>query len=145
MLANLPDVDFLLGIPTGNPARYHHGWTHSLGLVLIVMFLSGLISLGFKKRLDWTWILFSGLIVLSHLVLDYFTIDLRAPFGLQFFWPVNKAYFISPVVIFQDVQKSATNATFIPSLFSKHNGLTILIEILIVGPLVGVRYFFTRQ
>lgn len=145
LLANSPDLDFLFGIPTGNPNRYHHGWTHSLGFVMIVMCLSGLASLVFKKRLDWTWILFSGFIVLSHLVLDYFTIDRRAPFGLQFFWPVSKAYFISPFVLFQDVQKSATNATFIPSLFSAHNGLTILVEMLIVGPAVAIRYFFTRR
>jgi inner membrane protein len=145
VFANLPDVDFLLGIPAGNPNRYHHGWTHSLGFVLIVMLLSSLLSLGLKKRLDWAWILFSGLIVLSHLLLDYFTIDRRAPYGIQLFWPISKQYMISPIVLFQDVQKSSTNMTFIPSLFSIHNGVTVLTEVLILGPMVGVRYFFKRQ
>jgi inner membrane protein len=145
ILANLPDADFLLGIPTGNPNRYHHGWTHSLGFVLMVMFLSGAVSLGFKKRLDWTWIMFSGLIVLSHLVLDYFTLDRSAPYGLQLFWPVSKAYVISPVVLFRDVQKSSTNATFIPSLFSAHNALTILSELVIFLPMVALRYFLKRR
>ncbi len=45
ILANLPDLDFLPGIVSGDLNRYHHGASHSIGFCL----LTGVITAGIYK------------------------------------------------------------------------------------------------
>jgi len=144
ILANLPDVDFLFGFVAGSPNLYHRGWTHSLGFVLIVMAGAAVFSFFLQKRIDFRWIRISGLLVFFHLILDLLTMDRSAPYGIQFFWPLSRHYVISPLVVFRDVEKSAAAATFITSLFSRHNGLTVLSEIVIFAPWVALRHYTGR-
>jgi len=75
-------------------------------------------------------------ILLTHLVLDYFTIDTSEPYGMQVFWPISKGYFISPVTFLGDLYKSSSSATFIPSLFVWHNLKTVALETAIFLPLL---------
>ena len=142
LLSNSPDIDFLFGFFAGNPNQYRHGWTHSLGFVVLVMCLIWLFGIIRRKPANWR---VSGALVISHLLIDLFTLDGAAPYGMTLFWPVSEMYVIAPVALFRDVHKSSLNATFLPSLFSVHNMWTILSEILIFGTLFGVSVFLKKR
>jgi membrane-bound metal-dependent hydrolase YbcI (DUF457 family) len=134
LLANLPDADFLPGLLLGFPNRYHHGIFHSLGAALAVSAIGGLI---FSRAKQNAWRL-SGLVFLifsSHLLLDFFTMDFTAPFGLPLFWPFSKNYYIAGHPIFINITRSARSADFFPSLFSSHNLKAALLEIGFLGGL----------
>lgn len=144
-LANAPDLDFLFGLISGNPNQYHRGWTHSLVFVLIVM---GIIRAFYKIRsqqVNWRFILISGGVVLSHLIIDMFTIDTSVPYGIDLFWPVSEQYVIAPVTFLGDVHKSSETGTFITSLISMHNLGVVVSEVLIFGVLVGLRQLIIRR
>lgn len=132
LLANLPDADFLPGLLLGFPNRYHHGIFHSLGAALAVTAISGLI---FHRAKQPAWRLATPvfLIFSSHLLLDFFTRDFTAPFGLPLFWPFSKNYYIAARPIFINITRSARSADFFPSLFSRHNLKAALLEIGLLG------------
>ena len=131
--ANSPDLDFIPGFFVGNPNLYHHGITHSLGAGIFVSFAFGWIFskyLGSYKK----GVLFLFFLYLSHLVLDYLTVDTRFPIGEPMFWPVSHRYVISPILIFSDVHKASNSNTFLRSLFVRHNLLGMAKEFLILFP-----------
>lgn len=143
--ANLPDVDFIFGYVVGNPNLYHHTWTHSLTFCLMVGALTVIVTWPLVGRNSlWIGFLISGA-VLSHLIMDFFTVDRNPPLGIKLFWPVTEKYYISSVSIFQDVYKASSSNGFIRSLFCWHNLITVLIETVIVGPLFIVVYLFKRK
>ncbi len=131
--ALFPDLDFIPGYLKGNPNLYHHGISHSLGFGLAVAFLFGWT---FSKYLGSyrKGMLFVFVLYLSHLFLDYLTVDTRLPIGEPLFWPVSRRYVISPLLIFSDVQKSSQSGTFLRSLFVRHNLLGMAQEFLILLP-----------
>jgi membrane-bound metal-dependent hydrolase YbcI (DUF457 family) len=145
LCANLPDVDFLFGYVAGNPNLYHHMWTHSLVFCAGVGLLTTLGIRMYRKQQS----LRSGLLafgaVLSHLVLDYFTVDQNSPSGIKLFWPLTEKYYISSVPIFQDVYKISTSSGFFKSLICRHNGVTLLIETVVMVPVFIVVYILTRK
>lgn len=133
--ANSPDLDFIPGFFAGNPNLYHHGISHSLGAAVLVAFAFGWIFsnyLGSYKK----GALFLFLLYLSHLLLDFLTVDTRFPFGEPLFWPLTDRYVISPVLIFSDVHKTSNSGTFIHSLFVRHNFLGMIREFFILLPFV---------
>ena len=134
-LANLPDADFLPGLLLGSPNLYHHGIFHSLGAVLAV---SAAISCIFfrKKKRFWELSALVFLTMSSHLLLDFFTRDFSAPYGLPLFWPVSGDYFIASHSIFINITRSASSANFFSSLFSLHNLEAALREIIVLGGLL---------
>ncbi len=134
-LANLPDADFLPGLLVGSPNLYHHGIFHSLGAVLAV---SAAISCIFFRKRKRSWELFALVFLTmgSHLLLDFFTRDFSAPYGLPLFWPVSGNYFISGHPIFLNITRSAHSANFFSSLFSLHNLEAALREIIVLGGLL---------
>jgi hypothetical protein len=69
-----------------------------------------------------------------HLVLDILAKDTSAPFGVPLFWPFWNGFVISPLQIFSDVHRSGDAASFIPSLFNRHNLLTVTIELIFFTP-----------
>ena len=145
LCANLPDVDFLFGYLAGNPNLYHHMWTHSLTFCAGVGLLTALVSRPFfGQQSYWMGLLTFGA-VLSHLFLDYFTVDQDPPFGIKLFWPFTEKYYISSVLIFQDVYRVSTNSGFFKSLICRHNGVTLLIEIAVMAPVFIIVYTLTRK
>jgi len=46
--ACLPDLDFVPGIFLGNPSRFHHGISHSLGMAIILSVLASLLMTIYK-------------------------------------------------------------------------------------------------
>ena len=136
-LANLPDIDFLFGWARGNPNAYHHLWTHSLIFALLAGGLYGAVYTLFLRRDGIKAGGFAAGIVLSHLVLDFFSKDTREPCGMPLFWPFSNKFLLSPVTIFQDVHKASSNSTFLGSLFCWHNLWTILLEVAVLSPVIA--------
>ncbi len=139
-LANLPDADFIPGLLSGRPNQFHHGAFHSLGAALAV----AAIGAGFfclkNRRADarahgrfWVPAAMIFLLFLSHLLLDLFALDLRAPFGLPLFWPFSGRYFIAASPLFINITRSSAAGDFFPSLFNSHNLAAALREVLILG------------
>jgi inner membrane protein len=133
--ATAADLDFIPGIIIGDANRYHHGVTHSIGASLIGAFI---FSLLFRLNRDFTgrFLIFSSLF-LSHIFLDYFSSDTRFPYGVPLFWPLSEIYYISKIPIFLDIQRGS-----IQLLFSPHNWIAALREVLIVGPLAAILFFY---
>jgi inner membrane protein len=145
LCANLPDVDFLFGFVEGNPNLYHHMWTHSLTFCAGVGVLTVLGSRLFHGLQPVRIGLIAFGSVLSHLVLDYFTVDQNPPFGIKLFWPFTENYYISSVPVFQDVYRNSENSGFFKSLICRHNGAALLIEIAIMGSLLVLVFIFIRK
>jgi membrane-bound metal-dependent hydrolase YbcI (DUF457 family) len=88
LIANLPDIDFILRLIFG-PKRIsiHQYFTHNL---LFVVATSALLSLFLPRSRDRWGLLLVGL---SHLVLDIFVIDLIRPIGIRPFFPFSRVLF----------------------------------------------------
>ena len=104
-LANAPDLDFLPGLLTGQPALYHRGLTHTLGAVVAVGVVVGLAlrALGWRTGTASRAALWVAAVYASHLVLDFFTTDVKGPHGARLLWPLSNEYLISPVTPFGEV------------------------------------------
>jgi membrane-bound metal-dependent hydrolase YbcI (DUF457 family) len=62
----------------------HHGPTHSLGFVILIMLIVGVVARMFKR--DWRkWSIISGLCVTSHILMDI----LITKKGLMLFYPLS--------------------------------------------------------
>lgn len=139
-----PDLDFLPGLITGVPSRFHHGLMHSIFFGIIIGIIMGLSYACWKKKHGLVYgLIFSG-VYLSHLVADFLGVDTSFPYGEQLFWPFSKAYFLSPYSIFLDICRSANSHDFFISLFSWHNLKTVTLEILICLPILMILYFRSR-
>jgi inner membrane protein len=134
-LANLPDADFLPGLMLGSPNLYHHGIFHSLGAALAIAVVMGWIFYQ-KKRPFWRFSVLVFLIFYSHLLLDYFSRDFAAPYGLPLFWPFSNRYYIAAHPIFINIIRSNRSANFFSSLLNRHNLEAALLEIMLLGGLV---------
>src|SRR5262245_9261126 len=97
VLGNAPDFDFLPGVLIGHPGVFHRGVTHTLAAVVVVALVTGVVA---WWRRDATLArraaTFAGAAYGSHLVLDFFTVDVVPPHGAQFLWPFSSAYYLSP-------------------------------------------------
>jgi membrane-bound metal-dependent hydrolase YbcI (DUF457 family) len=101
LLANAPDLDFLPGFVVGSPGAYHRGVTHTVAAAVAVgalVWVAGRLR-GWPARVG----LWAGAVYGSHLVLDFFTIDARAPHGARFLWPMSERYFLSPVTVLREI------------------------------------------
>lgn len=141
--ANAPDLDFLFGYLSGNPNKYHHQFTHSIFFALLMGLGLALLLIRKESHRFVKLAIYFFVLNFVHLGLDFVTLDTSAPFGEMLLWPVSNSYYISPYVIFSDVQRASTSGDFFISLFSKHNFITILIElgltipILVIGIIIG--------
>jgi membrane-bound metal-dependent hydrolase YbcI (DUF457 family) len=105
-----PDLDFLPGIFLGNPSLFHHGLFHSLGMAVGLSLSAGALIALFGK--GHSIIKISGfvfILIFSHLVLDFFTEDLKPPFGFMLFWPLSGNYYLSPWSILPHVERNFSN------------------------------------
>jgi len=124
-LANLPDTDMLVPVVLGGNIgiAFHRGLSHSITFALAVGALAALLA-AFAPRLapelvgrtpPWRRAgLWAGLLVTSHLVLDVFAADGRAPYGIPLFAPFSDAHFISPVPLFAGIHNPSWAAIVAP-------------------------------
>lgn len=149
-LAVCPDLDFLPGIIIyGQPALYHQGISHSLGMAIGVGLAVALLYSRTHRTVLGHWGLFT-LAYASHLLLDVLGPDGRPPYGLPLFWPITDGYYLSPIQIFWGVhhadRTSATTGEWLMGIMDPFNLGAIGIEILIVLPFVLLtRYFRHRK
>jgi inner membrane protein len=137
-LGNLPDFDFLLGFVFGRPGMFHRGVSHTV--VAAVLFG---VAVGFvqhwrgRERFRSAAIAF-GAAYLSHLVLDFLTIDHRPPFGGQFLWPFSAEYWISPVTLFHEIIiDGRTRADFLRTVLAWPIVGVLAREVVIGAAMVG--------
>ncbi|MBN1893398.1 metal-dependent hydrolase [bacterium] len=140
LFACLPDIDLLFGLFTNQVNTYHRQWTHSIGFVVMCgMFVLLWTNRRLKGRFQWRPALFCAVLVFSHLILDILARDGSPPYGIPLAWPFDGRYVYSPVVIFPALVKSQESRHFLGSVFSAHNAWSVLVEILLLGPILGIR------
>lgn len=129
--ANLADFDYFFGLFSGQPNLYHHQFTHSFAFAVIIAgVFAGVMKVDPRKKF-WASFLMLLAIYLSHILIDFFTLDTTAPFGEQLFWPFSQNYYISEIWIFRDIHKGDTTGELFRNLFSTYNWITGLTEIFI--------------
>lgn len=133
--ANAPDLDFIPGIFIGNANRFHHGISHTLGFSLLFALIMYMIP-RFRTRKDFA-IFFS--LYFGHVVIDFFTADTSAPFGIMLFWPFTKRYFISSYSLFSDIHHLTLS-----DLFDLHNVKAIVWEAVVFFSMI-VLLVLTRE
>ena len=131
LFANAPDLDFVPGIMIGEPSHFHHRLSHSFGFEILFTFMACIIL---KKCSRWfhqyrlLYLMLVGyLLYLSHLLVDFVTLDNSVPYGMPLFWPANNNYIDAPIYIFSNVLHSK-------DAFSLHNLRVALHEILVLSP-----------
>jgi inner membrane protein len=131
LLANLPDVDFLIGwVVFGDASRLHSGFTHSLLFCLAVAAAVGLASRhapvlpGFWRSLA---------LLGSHLVLDVASGHIfRGPgYGVMLFYPFSMDRIRTPIALFWGPKRRS-----FAELFGSGNLLGMLWELVIFAPLL---------
>jgi inner membrane protein len=144
VIANLADLDILPGLLLlGDPRAFHHQGTHSLiAAVMVGVSAAALTSLWRADGLRWgAW---GGGVYLSHVFFDLLVNDPIPPFGAQVLWPLSAAYFISPVTPFWRFDYFDPEMGMIRTLFSVPNVATILWEVVLMTPFVGICWYFRR-
>ena len=143
--ANAADLDFLPGLLVGDANRFHQMLSHSLFAACVFAAAAATVArpagMG-AVRLGWA----SGGLYASHLLLDFFTRDLRPPLGLPLFWPLSTSTFISSWTPFPGVVHgnpgTPTPAVF-AQLLSWHNLAAIAVEIVALLPPLALVWYFT--
>jgi membrane-bound metal-dependent hydrolase YbcI (DUF457 family) len=142
-----PDLDFIPGLLVGEPGRYHHGPSHSLGFAILFGLTVGLaillLRLGDVIRNS---IIFFSL-YLSHVILDYFSTDTSLPYGVPLLWPLSGEYYTAPFAFLPDIHRGAATSTikFIASVFSLHNLWAVTVESLMFIPLIFLMLVWNRR
>lgn len=137
-IGNLPDLDFLVGFVVGKPGMFHRGLSHTvLAAVVFGVAVGAWQQWHGRERLGPAALAF-GAAYLSHLVLDFVTIDHRPPFGGQFFWPLSAEYYISPVTIFSEILiDGRTRADFLATTVNWQTVAVLARETAIMAATVG--------
>ncbi len=134
-VAMLPDLDFAIGPFAGR--NVHHYFTHSLGFTALFGLAAyiGARALGRARPLWGAGIVTAA--YLSHILLDLLAKDVSPPFGVEFFWPFSEAFYISPVLIFDDIWRGSLG-----KLFGLHNWMSLGREVAILGPLIVLLWWW---
>src|SRR5690349_9217002 len=118
-VANAPDLDYLPGLVLGHPTAYHRGFTHTVGAVAVVAAVAAVVAwrLGTgrgSRAAGWAAALWT-----SHLVVDYFTVNVGPRSGARFLWPFSARYWIAPVPLLPElVVDEASRGRFFTSIFN---------------------------
>ena len=140
--ANAADLDFVPGLLIGDPNRFHHGVSHSLGLAVLFALCCGsgrLLGPSFGENVAVFFCLY-----FSHVAIDYFSIDTSAPYGVPFFWPLTNDYYIAPFAFFPDIRRSPEAGKFFESLFTLHNVWAVTVEFIVISLVVVMIKVFKR-
>lgn len=131
------DLDFGISFLSGH--NYHHYFTHSLGFATFFCLAAYFFARWAKRSLPErdAWIL--GVAYVTHIVLDMFSKDTAAPFGVALLWPFSDTFTISPVPLFDDIWRGS-----LKKLLGLHNWLAVAREIAIVGPVVALVWWRRR-
>jgi len=146
--ANAPDLDFVPGMLIGSIGEYHHLASHSLMAAVIFSALVFVVMQRWRSHEARKWAMLAAVAYLSHILLDLFTADYRAPYGMQLFWPFSQDFFIAPFSIFSDIHHGGVGDTLQGTLFllfSRHNLVAIGLELAILLPVLWLSRKLRRQ
>jgi inner membrane protein len=130
-IACLPDLDVIPGLFVGRLAQFHHGVSHSFAAAAIFSIATWFF---FRQRDRASWSHLTSLVFLlyaSHVVLDFFTLDTGAPYGVPLFWPLSHESYQSSWLLLPNVQHTRA------PLVSAHNIWLAAREGMIFLPLIG--------
>lgn len=144
-VANAADLDFIPGFVIGDPNRFHHGISHSIGFAVLFALLCGISWALLKRESIGKHVMLFFCLYTSHLGLDYLSLDTKAPYGLPILWPLSDVFYIAPFAFLLDIQRSASSLDFVPSLFSLHNAIAMSIELIILSLLIVLESLFTKN
>ena len=158
VIASLPDLDFVPGILIGDAGAFHRRATHSFFAAVVFTLPIALLlwklgprllpSAGGQSRPGGSPALpgfaaWYGLVVaiyVSHLLLDFVSLDLVENSGLQLAWPFTNTYFSAPLPLpaalsaFFDLRFGPSGGAFFRTLFSLHALGVYFVEALIFSP-----------
>ncbi len=132
------DLDFGISFLAGQ--NYHHYFTHSLGFATFF----GVAAYFFARWVQrpqpgrTAWILAAA--YLTHIVLDLFSKDTNAPFGVELLWPFSNGFTIADIIVFDHIRRGT-----LAELFGLHNWLAVAREVAVVGPVVAVIWWRRRR
>jgi membrane-bound metal-dependent hydrolase YbcI (DUF457 family) len=133
LLANLPDADFLVGLPF-KANEVHHGASHSLAAAIVVS--AGLSLMWQMVSGFWRSTLLYFTAYSSHLLIDLCTGTrlgwTSSGYGMPLLWPWRRE-FSSPLILFFGVQHENLSA-----LFRIQNAWSVLYELLTCGAISAV-------
>jgi membrane-bound metal-dependent hydrolase YbcI (DUF457 family) len=146
-MAVFPDLDLLPGLLQGQPVLYHGSISHSLGFALGVSLVIALIF-HFQGSAFGPIFKLCLIAYVSHLVLDFFGPDGRAPYGIPLFWPLSSAHFLSPIPLLLGARHvgstTASTMAFLRGVLSFYNVAAMTLEIAIVAPFIWLGQRFRR-
>jgi membrane-bound metal-dependent hydrolase YbcI (DUF457 family) len=136
-VACVPDLDVIPGLFVGNLSRFHHGATHSFAAAALFAVFSWLLLKPVRQS-PATLVAVLFLLYASHVVLDFFTLDTGAPFGVPLFWPFSGESYQSSWLLLPNVQHTRA------PLVSLHNVGLMARETLIFLPLIALIHTLKR-
>lgn len=141
-LADLPDLDFLIGITWyGRMNAIHGEITHSLLFLILASSLFG--ALPFRPWPFWKRASVVFLLIGSHDLIDFFTsqnLGLSPAYGIHLFFPFDPELIGAPVTLFYGVRHKNLD-----QLLSLENVWTVLYEALVFIPLLFFIYRLKRK
>jgi membrane-bound metal-dependent hydrolase YbcI (DUF457 family) len=133
------DIDFGLSYVLGR--NVHHHFTHGVGFVALYFTGVWLVARRTRHASQAAGLaLWSSLSYLTHLGLDLLSKDPSPPSGLQFWWPLSDDFYISPVLVFDEVWRGS-----LARLFGLHNWMAVGREVLILGPVAGAAWWWRSR
>ncbi len=133
LLANLPDIDFVLSwLITGNPNRYHSAGTHTLLFAASVGAVLGYrfrIAQGFSKSA-----LILGAVTGSHAAVDFLTgpvLGWHPSYGVPWLMPFISERITSPLTLFVGPKHNSWS-----HILSAHNWGWALYEVALLLPVL---------
>ncbi len=121
-----PDLDLLLRFASGH--NHHQGASHSLGAALLAALAVALVARRTGAHEAWRPAQAVGWAWLSHVVLDYLSLDTHPPIGLLALWPLSDAWYKFPWPLFLDIGRTLEWTTV------RHNALAAAWELAVLLP-----------
>ena len=140
VIANLPDIDYVPGVLTGDINAYHHGYTHTLGWVFVVSCGLWLCRRAWVDTAGWTLFALVLAVMTSHLLADIVTADGSFPYGIMIFWPISDTYFISPLTVFWKLMKEEW-----ADVFQFYNLIAVAVEAVWGALIIGLVLAYKRM
>jgi len=134
LLAAAPDLDLLY--PGG-----HRMMTHSLFAVGLVFLVGAAATRLWAGRVDWRLTVACTLAYSSHLLADYYGVDVSPRAGIQLLWPWSSEWFISDWYLFRGTERHNPLSAFAITV----NLLALAQELLVIGPVVLLAWLRRRR
>lgn len=139
--ASLPDFDFIPGLILGAPERFHREFSHSVAftslttLMVLLYLKASARPAALLVSLSW----FCA--VLSHLLIDWLSLDTSDPIGIELFWPVSAERFSATNTAFLGVRREDILSEFSIG----YNLFAVTWEVILLVPVVAMCRFISDR